>query len=74
MVMIDNSLINEGVRALRNLRKQYSTIYDMACEWIERHPEKKGTEEHSLIQILAKCADEGMGRCNIDLRFLGEQE
>lgn len=69
-----NKLDSEIIVALRNLREQYSAVHSRACGWIGVHPEMKDTEEYSLIRTVADYADEGIGRCNMNLRLLGEQE
>lgn len=68
---LDNSVV---IDALRNLREQYIDILGRARVWMSYHEEQKGTEEYFLIRTVADYADSGIGRCNMNLRLLGEQE
>lgn len=68
---LDNSVV---IDALRNLRRQYEDVYNRAYAWMQDNMAEYKTETYILIQTLSRYADEGIGRCNMNLRLLGEQE
>ena len=69
---MEATILDNTKAALHNLREAYGDIYEHAQSWMVKNPEEK--ELYPLFKIVTVLADYGMGRCNVALRMLGEQE